>query len=230
MSKYIGQIIQSKNYGRFEVLGYGSTRRRFNVRFLDTGYETEVSFSSMRTGEVKDYLAPSFYGIGIFGYKEAVEERFRHRRSQDLYTTWANMILRCYKEEEIGYKYYGARGVRVCERWKRFDYFVEDVQKIDGWENKLNDWGSYSLDKDKLGGDSLIYSPDTCCWLNDSEQAENSRACKFFYAKSPEGIVYFQNNASSFAEEQNLSASCVRACLRGEYKSHNGWKLSYEPF
>lgn len=31
---------------------------------------------------------------------------------------WKNMISRCYREKDIHYKAYGARGITVCDEWK----------------------------------------------------------------------------------------------------------------
>ena len=36
------------------------------------------------------------------------------RQYNKIYTMWSNMIRRCYKEDDISYKNYGYRGIRVC--------------------------------------------------------------------------------------------------------------------
>ena len=95
----------------------------------------------------------------------------------DLYSVWSGMLYRCYSENSSNFEYYGGRGVWVSDRWLRFDIFVEDVQTIPGWLDKQADWEGYSLDKDKLGGGTLCYSVDTCCWL-DSEQQNFYRSFK----------------------------------------------------
>ena len=47
------------------------------------------------------------------------------------YAVWRSMVQRCTNPNNKGYKYYGARGITVCERWlNSFDAFFEDIGKI----------------------------------------------------------------------------------------------------
>lgn len=47
--------------------------------------------------------------------------------SKRIYSIWKNMIARCQNPKSINYKYYGGKGVSVCEKWKTIDGFVEDM-------------------------------------------------------------------------------------------------------
>jgi hypothetical protein len=44
-----------------------------------------------------------------------------------LYQTWNNLIQRCQNPKCPNYKYYGAKGITVSERWKNFASFVQDM-------------------------------------------------------------------------------------------------------
>lgn len=45
--------------------------------------------------------------------------------------TWKGMIDRCHTPGSPSYRYYGAKGISVCERWRRsFDAFLSDVGTI----------------------------------------------------------------------------------------------------
>ena len=46
---------------------------------------------------------------------------------QRLRHLWQSMKDRCSKPTNIAYKYYGKRGIRVCERWRSFARFIEDM-------------------------------------------------------------------------------------------------------
>ena len=83
------------------------------------------------------------------------------------------MITRCYDKNNANYRLYGAKGVTVCDRWHCFEYFLEDLPLIDGYNNWLNNPGLYQLDKDlkQIGKpyNEKVYSLETCCFLYRSD-------------------------------------------------------------
>lgn len=83
----------------------------------------------------------------------------RHR----LYWTWAGMIARCENPKHVSWPYYGARGIRVCDRWRRdFRAFLNDV----GPQSSP----SHSLDRIDPNGD---YAPSNVRWATPHEQRIN---------------------------------------------------------
>lgn len=82
------------------------------------------------------------------------------------------MKARCYKVNSNNYKYYGAKGVTVCERWHDFWNFVEDVDHH--IENgHLLYKKEYELDKDLKGGG--MYSLENCVILTSEENRQIGR-------------------------------------------------------
>jgi len=77
---------------------------------------------------------------------------------------YSNMNGRCYNPKTNGYKYYGGKGVIVCNEWlndrnKFYEWALEN-----GYENNL------TLDRIKTEGN---YEPNNCRWITHKEQQSN---------------------------------------------------------
>ena len=57
-------------------------------------------------------------------------------------------MARCYIKNHPNYKFYGAKGVKVSERWRSFDNFIYDIDNIMPNGHLLYS-PDYQLDKDK---------------------------------------------------------------------------------
>jgi hypothetical protein len=90
--------------------------------------------------------------------------KYVHRNEDlSLWDTWQGMRQRCYNPKCKRYSQYGGRGITVCERWKNFDAFFEDVSprpKVMTLDRVDNDKG---------------YSPDNFRWATVKEQNNNKQ-------------------------------------------------------
>ena len=84
-----------------------------------------------------------------------------------VYQLWRNMTQRCLNPKNPYYKNYGGKGATICEKWIKLDGFIEDIDKIKGFnmDDFLN--GEISLDKDFSGEN--IYSLNTCKFISKEE-------------------------------------------------------------
>ena len=86
--------------------------------------------------------------------------------SKKVYVSWYRMLRRCYVISDIGYKDYGNRGIKVCERWHKLENFYEDMGDRPKGKTlaRINNEGNYEL--------------NNCRWADLSIQNRNQRTRK----------------------------------------------------
>jgi hypothetical protein len=73
------------------------------------------------------------------------------------------MKRRCLEQTNVQFKYYGGRGITVCERWLSFENFLSDMGERPAWT---------TLDRVNNDGN---YEPGNCRWATAAEQRANQR-------------------------------------------------------
>lgn len=130
------------------------------MQFIKTGYETDISYSCMIHGEIRDPYFPIYFQVGSLG-KISVKEYLKE------ISLWRGMISRCYNINDDNYIYYGEKGVTVCDRWLCCETFVEDIPLIKGYNKDLFLQGQLELDKDiKNSGMLKQYNLTNCQFVS----------------------------------------------------------------
>ena len=120
----------------------------------DCGNEKIISSWSVVAGRTKS--------CGCY----ALKIRTIHGKSKTPeYNSWNGMRQRCYSEKHRYYKYYGGKGITICERWlNSFEDFLEDM----GERPK----GTTLDRKDGSKG----YYKENCRWATGKEQQNNRKS------------------------------------------------------
>jgi len=183
--KYPVETIMGKKFGRLLVIGpaisernsYGKIERKVLCK-CDCGNEKYVNISRLCTGQItscgcgneerKKQLGEG-RRLGIIKSKGNLKDG---RKKTRLYSIWSNMNSRCKYECCSNYKYYGGRGIKVCDNWN-------SSNKEYGWENfknwaYANGYSEYdtSLEIDRIDHDG-DYEPGNCRFANRIQQLVN---------------------------------------------------------
>lgn len=86
--------------------------------------------------------------------------------------TWRNLRKRCYAKYNPSYKYYGAKGVKVCERWNKFSNFFIDMGK--SYDEHVSKFGEKNTTIERINP-FQDYCPENCKWATYLEQGRNKR-------------------------------------------------------
>jgi hypothetical protein len=130
-----------------------------------------------------------------------------------LYQAWKNMRRRCNSPTYRDYKYYGGRGIRVCNRWNSFENFAADMLGHPG--------RGWSLDRIENDGD---YEPDNCWWAPPGpHQWRNRRSTILTEENVAEirqtyvrGVSYHPGNKRTLAAKFGVTVRTITAVVCGD--------------
>lgn len=110
-----------------------------------------------------------------------------------IYRAWDAMRQRCNNKNNRAYKYYGGRGISVCDEWNKFENFY--IWAINNGHDK-----SLSLDRIDVNRN---YEPSNCRWATHQQQTDNRR-----------NTVRFEHDGLTLSLTQwcirlNVSRSCA---------------------
>jgi len=171
-----------------------ATKRRPVLAVCVCGTRRELGWSTLRKGEStscgckpgwvphnKDPNAPSHH---------------------PLYMLWRTMHARCSNPKADNFRFYGKRGIRVCERWGDFWAFIEDMGPRPS--------PGHSLDRIDSNGN---YEPGNVRWAEKKVQARNTRSNRLLTLNGRTQCI------SAWSEETGLKIATIGARIR------QGWPV-----
>lgn len=187
----IGQV-----FGKLTVIKRNEKVKSTHVVYecvCECGETTNVRRQSLLNGSTRSCSCIS---------REAASERLRkHGLSKTPeYVAWVDMIQRCTNPNKKSYVSYGARGIKICDRWQR------------SFENFYDDMGPrpQGMSIDRINNDGN-YEPKNCRWTTLREQYRNQRKTRFFSYKGESKTI------SEWSKIFNITRHTLRMRLK------NGW-------
>lgn len=128
---------------------------------------------------------------------------FSGRNRPKIYNVWKAMVNRCHCAGNTAYDKYGGRGIKVCDRWRDFLKFYEDMGDVPE---------GMTIDRIDVNGD---YEPSNCRWASMRQQARNKRNTTF--------LTCFGETKSiqDWADQFGIKAKTVKKRLKSGWSAED---------
>lgn len=161
--------VTGKKYGRLTAISRLEPRnkRTFWLWRCDCGTEKAINLPHVKAGKIVScgcYLSEVLKSDEHAARCSVAAKMPRSHGLSSIpeYFVWKTMRQRCNNPNQHDYRWYGALGVSVCERWDSFEAFYEDMGPA----------GGLTLDRIDPAGN---YEPENCRWATWEVQRENKR-------------------------------------------------------
>lgn len=131
--------------------------------------------------------------------------REQHRLSKTkTYKVYTTMISRCHNQKDISYKWYGERGITVCDEWR--NSFLCFVQQMGMQPPKM------AIDRIDNNGN---YCASNCRWVTPRENNQNTRQTRLNLDLVKE-IIVSNKTTYRIARDIGVTENTVRAVRKNK--------------
>lgn len=150
--------MKGKKAGRLLVTGYAYTKdkRAYWNCLCDCGNKLAVMGKPLRQGKTQS--------CGCLQIDRARQANTTHGKAKTLlWGVWQAMKTRTTNKNGSHWKYYGGKGIKICDEWSDYQTF-HDWAMANGYQKGL------SIERNDGDKD---YEPSNCRWIPNAEQQRN---------------------------------------------------------
>ena len=155
-----------KRFGRLVVFEMGPRNKQNKIQWLckcDCGKTTLVCGAKLKNGHTKS--------CGCLREQNTGKMFTKHNKSMStIYHVYYGIKGRCYNPKNSVYRYYGGKGVTMCEDWRNDFMAFYNWAIANGYKDGL------TIDRINSNGN---YEPSNCRWVTQKEQNRNKKSNRF---------------------------------------------------
>lgn len=188
------QDIVGKRIGIYDILyecDFKSDDRHkmFHVKCSECGWETDMIPQHINKAKLCNH-------VGIDGKYKNFSVKWEDKNLQHIFL---GMKMRCYSPKNKSYRWYGGKGIKVCDEWMDNPKLFEIWSISNGYKKGL------TIDRIDENKD---YSPDNCRWITNEENSKYKSTTKIIEV---DGI---KRTGREWAKFTNLGINTINKMLR----------------
>lgn len=157
-------IVLGQRFGRLVIVEIIPGQKRAGSPSVERRARCQCDCGQTTTSQVRHLRSGESGSCGCLAREMRAAEQTKHGYHQTpTYKSWCSMYNRTSNPRMPEYRYHGARGIKLCERWRKFENFLADMGERPPGKTL-----------DRINNDGH-YEPGNCRWATPSEQNLNRR-------------------------------------------------------
>ena len=159
--------------------------RLYHVKCATCGFETDMAKRRIKRAKICNH-------VDITGrYIHSGTYKWKHKRIKNIFN---KMKVRCYIPSDESYRWYGAKGIKICDEWLNNPVAFEEWSLNNGYNDNL------SIDRKNENKD---YCPENCRWITINDNAKYKSTTRKITVNN------ITHTGKDWSKELNLSQNLI---------------------